>query len=106
MASNARGIPSVPQIWLTYDELATLMGCDQSEVRGAVSTIPLDRRKSRDGRTRVKLNYSLTEAFLDAALQQRVEQEIATCASDLRTIQERMAGRSVAIPALRAARGA
>lgn len=95
----------MPQIWLTYDELATLMGCDQSEVRGAVSAIPLHRRKSRDGRTRVKLNDSLTGAFLDAALQQRVEQEIATCASDLRTIQERMAGRSVATSALRTSPG-
>lgn len=94
----------MPQIWLTYDELAALMDCDQAEARGAVAAIPLDRRKSRDGRTRAKLNSSLTEAFLDAALQQRVEQEIAACASDLRTILERMAERSVALPTIPAAR--
>jgi hypothetical protein len=96
----------VPQIWLTYEELAALMDCDLAEARGAAAAIPLNRRKSRDGRTRAKLNSSLTEAFLDATLQQRVEQEIAACASDLRTIQERMAGRAVALPGLRAARGA
>jgi hypothetical protein len=80
------------------------MGCGRSEVRGAVLAIPLDRRKSRDGLTRVKLSYSLTEAFLDAALQQRAEQEIATCAGDLHMIRERMADRPVASPALRATR--
>jgi hypothetical protein len=96
----------VPQIWLTYDELAALMNCDPAEARGAVAAIPLDRRKCRDGRTRAKLSSSLTEAFLDAALRQRVEQEIAACASDLRTMQGRMAGRAAALPDLGTARSA
>lgn len=92
----------MPQIWLTYDELAALMDCDWAEARGAAAAIPLDRRKSRDGHTRAKLTPSLTEAFLDGVLQQRLEPEIAACASDLRTIHERMAERSVALPTVRA----
>lgn len=93
----------MPQIWLTYNELAALMDCEAAEACGAAAAIPLDRRKSRDGLTRVKLDASLTAAFLDAALRQRVEQEIAACASDLRTMQERMARRPVIPPALHGA---
>jgi hypothetical protein len=88
----------MPQIWLTYDELAALMGCDWAEARSAAAAVSLDRRKSRDGHTRVKLNSYLTEAFLDAVLQRRLEQESAACSSDLRTMLERMAERSVALP--------
>lgn len=84
----------MPQIWLTYDELAAIMGCDPAGARGAALAIWLDRRKSRDGRTRAKLTPSLTEAFLDGLLQRRLEQEIAACAGDLRAIRERMAARS------------
>jgi hypothetical protein len=87
-------ILGVPQIWLTYDELAALMGCDPAGARGAALAIGLDRRKSRDGRTRAKLTPSLTKAFLDRVLQQRLEQEIAACVGDLRLINERMAARS------------
>ena len=86
----------MPQIWLTYDELAALMDCDRAEARSSAAAVPLDRRKSHDGHTRVKLNADLTEAFFDAALQQRLEQESAACASDLRTTLERMAERSAA----------
>jgi len=92
----------MPQIWLTYDELAVLMDCDGAEARSAAAAIPLDRRRSRDGHPRVKLNSSLTEALFDAAMQQRLEQETAGCASDLRTMLERMAERSVALRTLHA----
>lgn len=83
----------MPQIWLTYDELAALIDCDPAEARGTAAAIPLDRRKSRDGQTRVKLDASLTEMFLDGALQQRIGQDLAACASDLQTMHERMARR-------------
>jgi hypothetical protein len=94
-----QGESVVAQIWLTYNELAALIDCDPAQARGAAAAIPLDRRKSRDGQTRVKLDSSLTKAFFDAALQQRVEQEIAACASDLRSMQEHMARRPVTLPA-------
>jgi hypothetical protein len=98
------GDPGVPQIWLTYDELAALMDCDPAAARGAALAIRLDRRKSRDGQTRAKLTPSLTEALLDVMLQRRLELEIAACAGDLRAIRERMAARSaVAAPKWRAA---
>lgn len=93
----------MPQIWLTYDELAALMDCDRAEARGAAAAIQLDRRKSRDGNTRAKLTPSLTEAFLDGVLQQRLEREIAACAGDLRAMRERMAARPAALPRFRSA---
>jgi hypothetical protein len=98
------GDPGVPQIWLTYDELAALMDCDPAGARGAALAIRLDRRKSRDGQTRTKLTASLTEAFLDRELRQRLEREIVACAGDLRAMRERMAARAaVAAPKSRSA---
>jgi hypothetical protein len=99
-----REYSGVPQIWLTYDELAALMDCDPAGARGAALAIRLDRRKSRDGQTRVKLTPSLIDAFLDDVLQRRLEQEIEACAGDLRAMRERMAARSaVAAPKPRSA---
>ena len=94
----------MPQIWLTYDELAALMDCDPAAARSAALTIRLDRRKSRDGQTRAKLTPSLTVALLDIMLRQRLEQEIAACAGDLQAMRERMAASSIiAAPKLRSA---
>ena len=56
----------MPQIWLTYDELAALMDCNPADARRAALAIRLDRRKSRDGQTRVKLTPSLADALLTA----------------------------------------
>ena len=91
----------MPQIWLTYDELAALMNCDAAGARGAATAIGLDRRKSRDGQTRAKLTPSLAAAFLQGIQRQGFEQEIAACAGDLRTMRERMAGYPAAVPRLR-----
>ncbi len=88
----------MPQIWLTYDELAALMSCDPAAARGAALAIRLDRRKSRDGKTRAKLTPSLTEALLDGMLQQRLEQEMAACAGDLRAMRVRMTERTEVVP--------
>jgi hypothetical protein len=97
--------PGVPQIWLTYDELTALIDCDPAGARGAALAMRLDRRKSRDGQTRVKLTPSLIEAFLDGVMQHRLEQEIAACAGDLRAMRERMTAASAvaAAPNLRSA---
>jgi len=54
----------MPQIWMTYDELATLCECSGSEARLRAIHLSLDRRKSRDGTTRVKLDLALTARFL------------------------------------------
>jgi hypothetical protein len=53
----------MPQIWMTYDELATLSGCSAAEARVLALHLSLDRRKSRDGNIRVKLDLALTARF-------------------------------------------
>jgi hypothetical protein len=83
----------VPQIWLTYDELAALMDCDAATARGTAAAIGLDRRKCHDGCTRAKLNPSLMEVFLDRILGRYLQQEIDTCAADLRSMRDHMAAR-------------
>jgi hypothetical protein len=51
------------QIWMTYDELAELSGCTPAEARMRAIHLSLDRRKSRDGATRVRLDLALTAKF-------------------------------------------
>ena len=46
----------MPQVWMTYDEIAALLGCDIQDVREKATQRALDRKKSRDGFTRVKLD--------------------------------------------------
>ena len=58
----------MPQIWLTYDELASLFECEPGNARAMVIGMRLDRRRSRDGNTRVKLNKTLTELFFERVL--------------------------------------
>jgi hypothetical protein len=91
----------VPQIWLTYDELAVLMNCDAASARSTAMAFRLDRRRSRDGRTRAKLTPLLAEVFFDKALRQRLEHEIAACAGDLRAMCERMTRQSAALTEIR-----
>ena len=54
----------MPQIWMTYDELGALCGCGAMEARDRAIHLSLDRRRSRDGATRVKLDLALTVKFL------------------------------------------
>jgi hypothetical protein len=53
----------MPQVWMTYDELATLCGCSAPEARLRALHLSLPRRKSSDGFTRVKLDLALTARF-------------------------------------------
>lgn len=55
----------MPQIWMTYEELATLNGCTAAEARVQALHLSLDRRKSRDGNTRVKLDLALIARFFE-----------------------------------------
>jgi hypothetical protein len=57
----------MPQIWMTYAELATLIECDPNEARNRAIEQMLDRKKSRDGHTRVRLNLPLTSLFIALA---------------------------------------
>lgn len=54
------------QIWMTYDEIADLLGCDAEAARAMAIHRSLDRRKSRDGLTRTKLDPDWTARFIAA----------------------------------------
>jgi hypothetical protein len=100
MRAKLARVLRVPQIWLTYDELGVMMNCDPVRARATAIAIGLDRRRSRDGKTRAKLSPSLSEAFLEGILQHRLEQEVAACAADLRAMRDRMATEPAALPEL------
>ncbi len=52
----------MPQIWMTYVELAALLDCSVESARAYA--FALDRKKSRDGLTRAKLNVELIARFI------------------------------------------
>ncbi len=56
----------MPQIWMTYDEIAGLLGCSADAARAKAVYRWLDRKKSRDGLTRVKLDTEWTAHFVAA----------------------------------------
>jgi|GEM_PF-1601395 len=70
----------MPQIWMTYHEIADMLGCDVETARAATIQRALDRKKSRDGMTRAKLDLELTASFIsairdaDAMLDQAVQE--------------------------------
>jgi hypothetical protein len=56
----------MPQIWMTYREIASLLGCEPDEARARAIDRSLDRKKGRDGLTRVKLDLDWTASFIAA----------------------------------------
>ncbi|WP_157100523.1 hypothetical protein [Rhodoplanes sp. Z2-YC6860] len=56
----------MPQIWLSYLELGSLLQCRPDEARSLAITVGADRKKSRDGLSRVKL----TATWMDLWIQQ------------------------------------
>ncbi len=91
----------MPQIWMTYDEIAGLLGCTANAARAQAVYRSLDRKKSRDGLTRVKLDSDWTAHFVaairdtDPALDQAIR--------DLQTIHSEMARDAGQIAGLEAA---
>jgi hypothetical protein len=55
----------MPQIWMTYGELAAMLDCTVEEARERVHLEGLDRKLSRDGKKRAKLNTELTGLFVE-----------------------------------------
>lgn len=45
----------MPQVWVTYEELADLFACEPADARLLASRQGLERLSGRDGRTRTKL---------------------------------------------------
>src|SRR5262245_60666456 len=54
----------MPQIWMTYGELASLMGCSLQDAGDHANNARLDRRRSRDGTLRMKLDLALMQLFV------------------------------------------
>ncbi|MDH6263364.1 hypothetical protein [Bradyrhizobium sp. BR13661] len=54
----------VPQIWMTYSEISELLDCSIEEARSRVVIEQLDRKISRDGQRRVKLNELMMITFV------------------------------------------
>jgi hypothetical protein len=59
-----REIP-MPQIWMTYEELAGMLDCPVTEARERIRLECLDRKISRDGKTRVKLSAAMVGLFIE-----------------------------------------
>jgi hypothetical protein len=88
LAINSNG-DLMPQIWMTYGELADLMECSPKRASDYGRQEGLDRKASRDGKTRVKLNLTLMELFVSrirGASTQPLDQAI----EDLRDVHARM----------------
>jgi hypothetical protein len=58
------GTHNVPQIWVTYDELAEFCGCSSDQARMQVIQQQWPRRRSRDRQTRVKLPPALMRDYV------------------------------------------
>ena len=55
----------MPQIWMTYEELAGMLECSVMEARERVQLECLDRKISRDGEKRAKLSVAMTDIFIE-----------------------------------------
>ena len=55
----------MPQIWMTYEELAEMLECTVMEARERVQLECLDRKISRDGEKRAKLSVAMTGIFIE-----------------------------------------
>jgi hypothetical protein len=61
--------------------------------RSIIIQMKLDRRKSHDGNTRVKLDARLNEMFFDKLICHWIDQELQACAGDLRVVRDKMTAR-------------
>jgi hypothetical protein len=79
----------MPQIWMTYGEIASLLGCTADAVRAEAVYRSLDRKQSRDGLTRVKLDSDWTAHFVAAI--RDADPILDEAIRDLRHIRREMA---------------
>ena len=80
----------MPQIWMTYDEVADLLGCDTEQAYERTLQERLDCKISRDAQRRVKLNPRLVGVFLDQVRGQ--PNPIDGAIDDLRSVHGLMTG--------------
>jgi hypothetical protein len=55
----------MPQIWMTYEELAGMLDCTVMAAREIVHLQRLDRKISRDGKKRAKLSTTMVGMFIE-----------------------------------------
>lgn len=55
---------AMPQIWMTYNELGSLLDCEPAQARELAIAQNLDRKRSRDGNARVKLSPDWTSILV------------------------------------------
>jgi hypothetical protein len=55
----------MPQIWMTYEELASMLDCTVAEARERAHFERLDRKMSHDGKPRAKLSLAMTGIFIE-----------------------------------------
>ena len=79
---------------MTYDEVASLLECSADQARRQVHLERLNRKHSRDGKTRVKLGVELTALFL--ARIRTAPDDLDQAIQDLLRMREAM-GQSLAV---------
>jgi hypothetical protein len=87
ITGNGQGMP---QIWMTYQELGILCGVGADQARLQAQHLLLDRRRSRDGNTRVKLNAPLIARFLETM--REAEPDLDDAIAALRDAHQQMSG--------------
>ena len=80
----------MPQIWMTYEELAGMLDCSVAEVRERTLLQKLDRKLSRDGKKRVKLSVELAGVFINRV--KASESSLDRSINDLRQAHLAMSG--------------
>jgi len=75
----------MPQIWMTYEELAGMLDCSVMQARERVHADRLDRKLSRDGHKRAKLDAALTAMFIERL--RTIELVVDQAVDDLKYIQ-------------------
>jgi len=78
----------MPQIWMTYEELAGMLDCTVMEARERVHLERLDRKISRDGKKRAKLSVALTGIFIERIKTSTIAMDQAV--EDLRAVHDLM----------------
>jgi hypothetical protein len=54
----------MPQLWLTYEELADLVRCSSEAAREGVAENGWPRRRCSDGQTRIKISSGLAHSYM------------------------------------------
>lgn len=70
----------MPQIWLSYPELAAFLGCRADDARPAAIEEGWSRRRCRDGLTRVKLTPADAERYMRSCAEAstQINQQVAS----------------------------